>query len=402
MKKIIKLTESDLETIVKRVINEQNYGLPNFSTNLGGIKGIQQALINKGYSVGKDEVDGKLGPDTKKAIIAYQKANGIKPTGNVGPITSKSLGIQSPTSTTQNNQGNNLEKQSKLIKTKNNNTVGMFLDCVNNSPKKQYKKLKDGSEVLLIDGHYFYKNNSVMMPNRKMGQYFCYKNGVKIKDIQGNKTYLDTGVETKHEETSRFSGGITGFLRKTAPNIAELFFTRPLTDQDFTENQKKVLFNVIQNAINRGVDSRNGCVEYGDYSDEIKNQLDNGKGAGIIDTILGTSMDDKFRMATTLGRFCYQFKPDGSYTVSDKYDFSKAKSYNITLEELKGKKYPEQLLYVMAKSKSTPYRAARQIAYLEHPDTAPESTKTPITLKIDGGYYASLGKKQQPTNTSVA
>lgn len=110
MKKIIKLTESDLEIIVKKVINEQNYGLPNFSTNLGGIKGIQQALINKGYSVGKNVVDGIYGPDTKRAIINYQKANGIKPTGIVGPITSKSLGIKPQTNTSKVNNKKSSEK----------------------------------------------------------------------------------------------------------------------------------------------------------------------------------------------------------------------------------------------------------------------------------------------------
>jgi peptidoglycan hydrolase-like protein with peptidoglycan-binding domain len=108
MSKIIRLTESDLTRIVKRVINEQlanakvtnkpSYEIPNFMTMPNGVELVQRALIKKGYSVGIKGADGVLGPNTKNAIIKYQKDNGIKQTGIVGPITAKSLGVQSLTS----------------------------------------------------------------------------------------------------------------------------------------------------------------------------------------------------------------------------------------------------------------------------------------------------------------
>lgn len=54
---------------------------------------IQTALKNAGFYSGN--VDGKIGPMTKKAIIEFQKANGLQPDGKVGPktweILSKSL-----------------------------------------------------------------------------------------------------------------------------------------------------------------------------------------------------------------------------------------------------------------------------------------------------------------------
>lgn len=104
MKKIIKLTESDLVKIVKRVLKEQsvigvpNYGTTNFTnTNLpSGVKEVQKALIFNGFRI-KD--DGVFGPETKRAIINFQKSKGIKQTGNVGPITAKALGVQPLTST---------------------------------------------------------------------------------------------------------------------------------------------------------------------------------------------------------------------------------------------------------------------------------------------------------------
>ena len=105
MKKIIKLTESDLEQIVKRVLKEQsvagapNFGIPNYGNSFlpSGVKEVQKALIFNGFRI-KD--DGIFGPSTKEAVIQFQKKKGIKQTGNVGPITAKALGVQPLTSAT--------------------------------------------------------------------------------------------------------------------------------------------------------------------------------------------------------------------------------------------------------------------------------------------------------------
>jgi peptidoglycan hydrolase-like protein with peptidoglycan-binding domain len=46
---------------------------------------IQTALKNAGYYTGL--IDGKIGPQTKKAIEEFQKANGLQTDGKVGPKT---------------------------------------------------------------------------------------------------------------------------------------------------------------------------------------------------------------------------------------------------------------------------------------------------------------------------
>lgn len=51
---------------------------------------IQTALKNAGYYTGN--VDGKIGPMTKKAIEEFQKANGLGADGKVGPKTWVALG----------------------------------------------------------------------------------------------------------------------------------------------------------------------------------------------------------------------------------------------------------------------------------------------------------------------
>jgi len=63
---------------------------------------IQTALKNANFYMG--EVDGKLGPKTKKAISDFQKANGLSADGKVGPKTwsllSKHLNLDSTLQTT--------------------------------------------------------------------------------------------------------------------------------------------------------------------------------------------------------------------------------------------------------------------------------------------------------------
>lgn len=48
-------------------------------------KEIQTALKAANFYTGN--IDGKMGPKTKKAIVEFQKAKGLKPDGKVGPRT---------------------------------------------------------------------------------------------------------------------------------------------------------------------------------------------------------------------------------------------------------------------------------------------------------------------------
>jgi tape measure domain-containing protein len=55
------------------------------------VKKIQEALESLNFSVGKYGIDGSLGPDTQKAIKAFQEANGLKVTGMVDEETLSKL-----------------------------------------------------------------------------------------------------------------------------------------------------------------------------------------------------------------------------------------------------------------------------------------------------------------------
>jgi hypothetical protein len=73
MKKIIKLTESDLTRVVKRVINEQMYHRDHVYRI--------QAFLNKRINAGL-ELDGRTGRNSKTAdaIAKYQGMIGVYPT----------------------------------------------------------------------------------------------------------------------------------------------------------------------------------------------------------------------------------------------------------------------------------------------------------------------------------
>lgn len=71
----------------------------------GTVKAVQKKLKSLGYYTGK--VDGDYGNGTKKAVIAFQKDNGLKQTGNVNSATLKKL--KSGGSSSSNNSSSSKE-----------------------------------------------------------------------------------------------------------------------------------------------------------------------------------------------------------------------------------------------------------------------------------------------------
>lgn len=144
--KTIKLTESDLTKIVKKVLTEQ-------ATDK--VKAVQQALVNLGYNLGntgpnKDGVDGRFGDLTRSAVIQFQKKNGIKQTGNVGEVTSKALGVEPLTSSrTSSTTSSSEPKQTQTTSTssvkspfKNREEGNAFRKWVNDNYPQGAKNLK--------------------------------------------------------------------------------------------------------------------------------------------------------------------------------------------------------------------------------------------------------------------
>ena len=55
------------------------------------IRAAQEALVDFGY--GKLKADGSLGPSTRKAVAAFERAKGLPVTGRLGTATLQALRI---------------------------------------------------------------------------------------------------------------------------------------------------------------------------------------------------------------------------------------------------------------------------------------------------------------------
>ncbi|MFN4181559.1 MAG: peptidoglycan-binding domain-containing protein [Candidatus Paceibacteria bacterium] len=77
---------------------------------------LQNFLVNKGHLSGV--ADGKFGPKTKAAVVAYQKANKISPTGFVGPLTLAAIN-KSILSSGENTANTNTSSTTKPLSIKN-------------------------------------------------------------------------------------------------------------------------------------------------------------------------------------------------------------------------------------------------------------------------------------------
>ena len=116
MKKIIKLKESDLQRIVKKVIvseqrniivkdgltiddiieNGDSSEIMYIGSRGDGVKEIQEILSNLNYDLGgygsnHDGIDSKFGHKTKNAVIEFQEDEDIEDDGIVGIETAKSF-----------------------------------------------------------------------------------------------------------------------------------------------------------------------------------------------------------------------------------------------------------------------------------------------------------------------
>ena len=76
------------KTAVKKVVAKKAVKTISSAT----VKAVQQALAKDGLYKGK--VDGMIGPVTNNAVKAFQKKNGLKADGIIGPMTLKKLGVK--------------------------------------------------------------------------------------------------------------------------------------------------------------------------------------------------------------------------------------------------------------------------------------------------------------------
>ena len=143
---VIRITESDLKKTIKKVfLREDDEALPETKNiPLGKVEAVQQALVDAGYNIGPTGVDGVFGKYTRNAVLKYQKDNGIKQTGNVGPVTAGKLGVQQLTSgkTSQSQTRTATTQKKDTVKKDTVKTDTVKKDTVKQDSKTSNKKVK--------------------------------------------------------------------------------------------------------------------------------------------------------------------------------------------------------------------------------------------------------------------
>lgn len=95
-------------------------------------------------------------------------------------------------------------------------------------------------------------------------------------------------------------------------------------DSSLDKEQRRMLLNVIQNAVERTGKSTGG-TEYTDYNPEIANRINRGAEGSLREIAVNTATDPLYRLATTIGRGRYWPDPEnpGGYIYTDVYDWNK-------------------------------------------------------------------------------
>ena len=174
--------------------------------------------------------------------------------------------------------------------------------------------------------------------------------------------------------------GFKSWARRTFPNVAELFFARNLDQNDFSDSQKRVMVDVVKNAVKR-TGSKKGGIEYVDYGGDIVNKWFGPGGVKTKDMIANTLFaNPKFMVATTLGRFSYKIE-NGKLKITDIYDFKKIPDAKTKAEDLEGLSWPQKVDKIRRENNVNPYVAIRHLGYLENPEDSPQS-KPQINIEL--------------------
>jgi hypothetical protein len=199
-----------------------------------------------------------------------------------------------------------------------------------------------------------------------------------------------------------FKSNIKQYLRQQAPHIAQLYSTKDLKAKDFRTEDLKMMGMLINNAIKDGKNKStadSGVVTYNQYRSDIRSDVMSGNMMSANQLSNQLMQDPEVLVALTLGQFTYEKNDDGSYTITDKYDFSKWKTIDTKKEEVKDLSYPAALSKIMKDNNVGIYPAIRHMAYLESPDDVPGAIAKNVTVNIPSSYVTTYELPSSDYNT---
>jgi hypothetical protein len=220
--------------------------------------------------------------------------------------------------------------------------------------------------------------------------------GVKVKDFAKKAA---VGAAVVGTLLMPFKDNIKQYLRQQAPHVAQLYNTKNLNAKDFRTQDLKMMGSLISQAIkdkqrygegNKKISDENqGAVTYDQYREEVRSDLLAGEMLNGKQMFNQLTQDPEVLIGLTLGKFAYQKNSDGSYTITDTYDFSKWKSIKTTKEDIKDLTYPEAIVKIMSDNDQGLYGAIRHMAYLETPDDVPGVEAKKINVVIPASYVTN-------------
>ena len=177
------------------------------------VKEMQEALNKAGYNVGKP--DGMMGRNTRKVLLKYQRAHGLKPTGKPDQQTMNKLKRISPLKTIMEKGRAALKKENyteaaKWFKqaSKQGNTEALVIMAglyeqgigVKKNPKlaiKSYlKAAKNGSTIAQTSLGLMYLNGDGVEKNIKKAKALFYKATQEIEFVYKGKDFYGEKVDS--------------------------------------------------------------------------------------------------------------------------------------------------------------------------------------------------------------
>lgn len=200
MKKIIRLSESQLIKIIreslteKKIISEQATVLQSGDKGYF-VKSMQQNLIKLGYDLGKFKDDGKFGGKTLLAIRKFQEDEGISPISNNADVNLQNK--------IQNKADGKKESYFSDKNYKNPADINTYPSCVRFRKPTLSKKggIVSIAGTGFYEGYSFFNNGKYSTKSRNMGTYTCNKKGELILDIAKSSTDKNK-IKTKNYQYS--------------------------------------------------------------------------------------------------------------------------------------------------------------------------------------------------------
>lgn len=248
------------------------------------VKKMQQALINAGYSVGSAGADGSFGPDTEKAVLRYQKNNGLKTDGIAGNNTLGKL-YGSSTKTSSKTTSTSTQPKTPTYNPVNDKSYQSALASLQAANKNmpQYAGTYDGQLKELYDqivnrDKFSYDINSDMLYQQYANQYA--QNGkLAMMDSMGQAAALNGGYGSSNGQAvgQQIYNAYLQQLSDIVPDLYAQAYDQYNAEGDKLMQQYAMMGDLADDEYAKFIDSYNRWADDRDYAqNEVDKAYDRG------------------------------------------------------------------------------------------------------------------------------